>query len=232
MSTKNDTTIVETHDDNSLYYSTALEEILIGLGHGDMAMVKQAIKKFGHGAEADHLNDRLTNILQSFHETVWSFREGLDPSSVTMTSTNIPDAARKLEHVLTATNEATHKLFALVEHHEALIAKGDTYLSQLEQSIQQHPDSPSFIKDFAARYRELNAEAREVASEMVMTQEFQDLCGQALKKVLNLVQGIESRMVSLLKQLKIEIPTADQKTQSDSLGQQDDVDDLLKDLGF
>jgi chemotaxis protein CheZ len=232
MSTKNDTTIVQTNEATSPYYATALEEILIGLGHGDITMVKEAIKKFGHGAEIDRLNDRIAQILQSFHETVWSLREGLDPSSVTMTSTNIPDAARKLEHVLAATNEATHKLLALVERHEALLAKGDAYLSKLEQSIQQHPEAPSFIKDFAARYRELNAEAREISTEMVMTQEFQDLCGQALKKVLNLVQGLESRMVSLLTQLKVEIPTTDEKPQQECIGQQDDVDDLLKDLGF
>jgi chemotaxis protein CheZ len=232
MSINKDTTIVETHDENCRHYATALEEILIGLGHGDIIMVKEAIKKFGHGMEIDQLNDRLAHILKSFHETVWSIREGLDPSSVTMTSTNIPDAARKLEHVLTATDEATHKLLALVERHEALIAKGDAYLSQLEQSIQQHPEAPSFMKDFAGRYRELNAEAREISTEMVMTQEFQDLCGQALKKVLNLVQGLEGRMVSLLEHLKVEIPAAEKQPQSDHIGQQNDVDDLLKDLGF
>jgi chemotaxis protein CheZ len=88
------------------------------------------------------------------------------------------------------------------------------------------------MKDFAGRYRELNAEAREISTEMVMTQEFQDLCGQALKKVLNLVQGLEGRMVSLLEHLKVEIPAAEKQPQSDHIGQQSDVDDLLKDLGF
>jgi chemotaxis protein CheZ len=226
------TTIITAEENTSSLYAMALEEILIGLGHGDASLVEQALKKLGNGAEIDRIGDRAAQILRSFHETVWSLREGLDPSAVTMTSTNIPDAAKKLGDVLTSTNEATHKLLALVEHQEALIKKGDTYLSELEENIQHNPSAPTFVKEFAARYRELNSEARALASEMVMTQEFQDLCGQALKKVLTLVQGLESRMTSLLEHLKIDIPSTQHTEQAEPLTQQGDVDDLLKDLGF
>ncbi len=232
MSTKNDTAIVATDDENYPDYATALEEILIGLGHGDITMIREAVKKFGEDPEAARLNDRLAQVLQSFHETVWSFREGLDPSSITMTSTNIPDAANKLEQVLAATNEATHKVLALVDRHEALLTKGELYLSELESSIPNVPDVPSCIKDFTMRYRRLNAEAREVAREMVMTQEFQDLCGQSLKKILKFVRALETRMISLLEQCRIEVPANAEKAQTDRLDQQSDVDDILKDLGF
>jgi chemotaxis regulatin CheY-phosphate phosphatase CheZ len=232
MKKKPATTIMETDNESSVTCVTALEELLMGLAHGDITVVKNAIGRFGQRPEINRPNEKVPHILQSFHETVSSFRARLDPATLTMTSTNIPDATKKLKEVLSSTNEATHKLFALVERQEALLDKGDAYLSELEASIQQQPAAALFVKEFANRYRNLNAEARGIATEMVMTQEFQDLCGQSLKKVLILVQGLESQLVSLLTQLKVEVPPPQLGAEPTRLGQQDDVDNLLEDLGF
>jgi|GEM_PF-6263319 len=125
-------------------------------------------------------NERFADGIRALRETMWSFRKELDPSLVTMTSTNIPDALNKLEEVLKSSAEATRKVLTLVEQQDEIIAKGDTYLAELEASTSEHRADPDTLRTFIAQYRDLNERAREINLEMVMAHEFQDLCGQSI----------------------------------------------------
>jgi chemotaxis regulatin CheY-phosphate phosphatase CheZ len=63
----------------------------------------------GQSGEATHM----------LEEILGSLKREFDPASITMTSTNIPDAIIKLSSVLVETSEATTKVFQLVEKHHA-----------------------------------------------------------------------------------------------------------------
>jgi chemotaxis protein CheZ len=211
----------------------ALEQLLEGFGHGNIEQVRLALSLLGNGPEIDRLNGRAQELLAKFHRTVWAVKDGLDPSSITMTSTNIPDAARKLEYVLSATNDATHKLFGLVEHQESVLKREEAAMAKLHQSIAAGADPRACLAAFEEEHKSCIEEGRKVLSEMVMTQTFQDLCGQALKKVLKLVQELESNLSCLLSQLRINVEPPKETTSQASPGvSQDDVDDLLKQFGF
>lgn len=229
METDGTTTVVVSSETEHAY-AEALEKILIGFGNGDLEQIREAMNSIAQGPDMLRLQERLGAIVKEFHSTVTNVKSGLDPASITMSSTNIPDAARKLEYVLNATNDATHKLFGIIERQENLISEGDAALERLKSELNNGVNPTEALAHYEADYKRWTGATHEALSEAVMTQEFQDLCGQALKKVLNLVQEMEGNLTTLLKHLGVDVNQPTEPV-AEKL-EQDNVDDLLKQFGF
>jgi chemotaxis protein CheZ len=156
-----------------------------------------------------------------------------DPSSVTMTSTNIPDALVKLETVLADTSKASLTLLQLLDQHDELLRRGDGHLLELERLAARGECSSLQIESFLVDYRELNRTLQRVSSDIVMSQEYQDLCGQKVKKVISLLEVIATELTELLAHQKVKY---DQQASvggtDDPALDQDAADKVLKDLGF
>jgi chemotaxis protein CheZ len=220
-------------DETSPEYAAAIEDLLVAFAYGDPTRVHNALGALGHGPEMHRVHSRVHEILASFHATLWQIRGEFDPAAVTMSSTNIPDAVKKLESVLDETAQATNAVFALLGKNDALIKQGEELLSKLEATCNNSTPSVSSLLEFVATYRNLNRSMITNATELVTTQEFQDLCGQRIQKVIRLVRDVETNLVKLLNQLKITLPeTPTIVPEGEQRVNQDSVDDLLKDFGI
>jgi chemotaxis regulatin CheY-phosphate phosphatase CheZ len=220
-------------DETSPEYAAAIEELLVAFAYGDPTRVHNALGALGHGPEMHRVHSRVHEILASFHATLWQIRGDFDPATVTMSSTNIPDAIKKLESVLDETAQSTASVFTLLGKNEALIKQGEELLRKLEEEAKQNVLSQASLLDFVTAYRTLNHGMITVATEIVTTQEFQDLCGQRIQKVIRLVRDVESNLVKLLEQLKITIPQPPSTIpEGEQRVGQESVDDLLKDFGI
>jgi chemotaxis regulatin CheY-phosphate phosphatase CheZ len=73
-----------------------------------------------------------------------------------------------------------------------------------------------------------------VSHDIVLSQEFQDLCGQKIKKVLRLVCDVECYLRALLDQLHIDLPSGKSaaEIEADQSVDQESTDQLLKELGL
>jgi chemotaxis protein CheZ len=227
-----DATTLIVEDDKDHLYAEAVEKILIGFGHGNLDEVRNGMNLLGQGPDMAKLQARLGTMVQEFHTTITNVKLGLDPESISMSSTNIPDAAKKLDYVLSATSESTHRLLGLIERQERYLADSDAAVNSLKEAIANGTPAEEAFKKYEDGYLSWSASFKETLSEAVMTQEFQDLCGQALKKVQKLVAGLEGTLSSLLKHLRVEINPSTAPTPDETAMAQDSVDDLLKDLGF
>ena len=87
-------------------------------------------------------------------------------------------------------------------------------------------------------------------TEIMMAQDFQDLTGQVIKRVIELVKEVEDSLIHLLTVFGepgsnnaneeekavdnngVEGPIIDAETREDAVSSQDEVDDLLSSLGF
>jgi chemotaxis protein CheZ len=85
-------------------------------------------------------------------------------------------------------------------------------------------------------------------SEVLMAQDFQDLTGQVIQKVITLVQEVEEKLVQLIRitsssealparepkprGIEAEGPQMKSQQGADTVSGQDEVDDLLSSLGF
>jgi chemotaxis protein CheZ len=185
-------------------------------------------------ALSDIISTAQKTKFEALCETLQHIRVSFDPASVTMTSTNIPDASTKLAAALEESQEAAHKVFSLVEEQKALLERCDTHLSAMEQLASQPSVSPQDLLRLIKDHRSLNKTIRERAHDIVIAQESQDLVGQKIKKVLKLVHEVEAHLRSLLSYFRIEIPGS---SALDDTGADDDIDQdaanqILKDFGL
>lgn len=224
--------IVVTGDERLQTDAEAIETLLVGFGEGDLGKVRNALNMLGKASE-NQLHVRVTELTQEFHNRLNSVRQQLSSEQITMTTTNIPDAARKLEYVLEATSTATHKLFAMIENLEGYLDRIEKMSGELAVDMERLP-----IERRSARFQEYAkfkkvwlTEVRVILNAMVMGQEHQDLCGQALAKVQKLVKELESNLTAIIKRFGLDTSGPDVNPDDTKVGQ-DGVDDILKQLGF
>jgi chemotaxis regulatin CheY-phosphate phosphatase CheZ len=185
-------------------------------------------------ALSELIAEKNSEALALLHQTVWGLRSEFDPASVTMSSTNIPDAIIKLSAVLTDTDSASNKVFDLVERQGKILKQTEKEIAELERHCQGGHADPSAIAGYIGRHRALNHAMQSISNEIVTSQEFQDLCGQKIKKVMRLVCDMECYLRALFVQLKVDVPSAKTAVQAeeDKDIDQDSTDALLKELGF
>lgn len=171
------------------------------------------------------------------------------------TVTALPDAKDRLAYIANLTEQAACKVLnatdiatPIQDELEAgaslLGAKWDAlYANQMgvEDFKLLAAETRAFVKDAVPQR---TAATKEQLMEIMMAQDFQDLTGQVIKKVIALAQDLESKLMSVL----IETMPGEKRTESvnsllngpvinaegraDVVGSQQQVDDLLDSLGF
>ena len=180
------------------------------------------------------------------------------------------DASSGLEYVLTLTKNAADKTMDMVEECAPISNELGQEASSLKQEWAKLRNREMSPDEFRALYKRLDIyfealdagtnKINENMQNIILEQGFQDLTGQVLKKVINLVTDVESNLVSLMRiagqvesvvGIDVEKYTNDdkasKKTGADTVGEgpqynsnkrsdvidsQDNVDDLLSSLGF
>jgi chemotaxis protein CheZ len=101
-------------------------------------------------------------------------------------------------------------------------------------------DSRAYFAETPGKLKLTNEQLMEI----IMAQDFQDLTGQVIKKVVEMVQGLETQLLSLLleampEQRKADAPegllngpVVNGEGRIDVVNNQSQVDDLLESLGF
>lgn len=233
-SSKSKETGVFTLDTASPKYAEALETLLVGFAHGDEKVVRGALKELGSGQTFRRLNTKANTLLQNFHGSIWTLRRDFDPKSVSMTTTNLPEASRTLDRVLQTASNTVQQMFSLIEEQERLLSRGEQLMLQLEQQLSSGNIDATTLQAALAECKLLTRRARQVSGEMVISQEFEDICGQVIQKVRELIQSLERDISKLLCHLHVVVPdgaAAADKAESARLTEQSDVDSLLKTYG-
>lgn len=189
--------------------------------------------------------DRLGGVVRVLHD---SMRElGYDRSLADVTS-QITDAHGRLEYIATLTEQAANKVLNATD--EGMPAQDD--LAKKAKDIDDRwnslftgqmnidafkvlaRDSQNFAKEAIAS---TEAEKARLLS-IMMSQDFQDLTGQLIKKVVTITSAVERELAQILidnapassKEKAIELMSG--PSAPASALEQDDVDNLLDSLGF
>lgn len=207
-----------------------------------------------HVAElAEPSPDLLHRIAQLTRMLRESMRElGLD-QAIKDAAHAIPDARDRLHYVARMTEQAANRVLNAAEQmqpwqedmqHDAqsLGERWDQWFeqpAQLDQARELVDDTRRFLADVPTKTRS----SLETLMEIIMAQDFQDLTGQVIMKMLGVVTAIETELVQVL----IENVPAESREATNSLingpqinpegrdevvSGQDQVDDLLASLGF
>ncbi|MEY4669785.1 MAG: chemotaxis protein CheZ [Pseudomonadota bacterium] len=187
-----------------------------------------------HAALMEIVSARSRDSLCQLEGILEEIQRDFDPTSITMTSTNIPDSLAKLSSVLTETGEAARRVFHLVERQRTLLEENEAHLAALEGLLRGTTVDTDKILQMISESRTTQAALRELSHEFVMAQGFQDLCSQKVEKVMKLVDGLDVKLRALLAHFKI-APKCSVSTQgkgdSANIGQ-GAADEILKGFGI
>jgi chemotaxis protein CheZ len=160
----------------------------------------------------------------------------------------IPDARDRLSYVRGMTESAANKVLNLVDAAtpscDDLAGRSADLQRRLHHHLGGGADSPaadrSLLNDCLNYVQHVNSEAETLHStftDIMMAQDFQDLSGQVIGKVIDIISRTEAQLVELLlhsaaqgESSRVEELAGPQVPEKAM--QQDDVDDLLASLGF
>ncbi|PCI59272.1 MAG: protein phosphatase [Gammaproteobacteria bacterium] len=230
----------------------------------------------GQQEEADQLMAEIQNPINSdlfaeigkltrqLHDSLMNFQ--LDSRLSDLASADIPDAKERLNFVISRTEEAANKTMDAVE---AIFPAVDGIQEQLQlvsidwQKLMTNKINLSEFKSLCHHIDKLlkmtDKETNNIhtlMTEVLMAQDFQDLTGQVIRKVIDLVREVEESLIGMLTAFGIteemlsasgaeaknqlpkvgenlvEGPIMNKEERDDVAVDQDDVDDLLSSLGF
>lgn len=200
----------------------------------------------------DELVQRLGKVARQLHEAL---KELGCETVIAEAAQAVPDARQRLHYIAQMTEQAASRVLnatdiaiplqkSLAEKAEALKKRWDDLfanrLSPQEFRELAH-DTRAFLVDAADTSRATTQQLMEI----MMAQDFQDLTGQVIKKVIEIVGRIETELLQILieaipeearpkKAVEVSLmngPVIDTRKEG-VITSQEEVDDLLKSLGF
>jgi len=240
------------------------------LGDEVLELAKSLVEKLEAGAneEAHGLLDELTKVRESLlyqeigkltrelHNSLTSFH--VDTHISDLAEKDIPDARERLRYVVSMTDEAANRTLNAVEGAIPKCEELGNRVSEVQSSWESLLRREMTADEFRALSNKLSVylpqstsdvdEVKSGLNEVLMAQDFQDLTGQIIHRVIDLVEDVENNLVGLIKVAghKTTAPTYDTEhaditptgpsvpglDDSGRVSGQDEVDDLLSSLGF
>lgn len=206
------------------------------------------------GEHGEHAGDkpmfeRLGGIVRLLHD---SLRELGYDKALTEASTQINDAQDRLEYVASLTEQAANKVLNTLDEGmpaQDVLSKqakdmekrwSDLFAGKL--SVDEFKTLAGDARGFAQAVTEATEAEKARLLEIMMAQDFQDITGQLIKKVVTITKTVEHELAELLRdnappavreKLQQQKPALMSGPALPSVAlDQNNVDDLLADLGF
>ena len=167
----------------------ALEGMMIfveALAAKDYAAADAALEQLLTSPE-EGLYKEVGKVTRRLHDSLKSFKDAIDPRITSIVQNDMPSAVDRLQYCVQKTEEAANKTMGIVERH---LLSMDELASNIRQ-LEGPEDAVKYLKDFKNRYED-------DLTEIITTQSFQDLTGQTIQKVIQLVADIEKELVGMV----------------------------------
>jgi len=187
---------------------------------------------------------QLGNITRVLHDTMQQL--GVMPK-LQLATDGLPDARSRLSYIANKTAAAAEKVLNSVDQAKAEHAQISEATRALAAAIVADPVRTvasgavmNFVKDVESRTAVIDNHLTDI----MMAQDFHDLTGQVVAKVVTLANDLEDSLVKLLVQVvppeqreKVDAsvlqgPVVNPEGRTDVVADQGEVDDLLASLGF
>jgi chemotaxis protein CheZ len=196
------------------------------------------------GATPSEVYRELGAITRLLHDTLNQL--GVMPS-LQIAAENLPDARSRLSYIANKTADAANKVLNLVDQAKAEHAAISSAANSMAGAIAADPVKAvasgavfNFVQDVESRTARIDTHLTDI----MMAQDFHDLTGQVVAKVITLASELEANLVKLLikaapeehreivESKPLSGPVINPEGRTDVVADQGEVDDLLASLGF
>ena len=187
---------------------------------------------------------QIGTITRVLHDTMQQL--GVMPT-LQMATDGLPDARSRLSYIATKTAAAANKVLNSVDEAKADHAEITAATNAIAAALMADPVRAvasgavmNFVKEVEARTAKIDSHLTDI----MMAQDFHDLTGQVVAKVVTLANDLEDSLVKLLLSVvppeqreKVDAtilqgPVVNPEGRTDVVSDQGEVDDLLASLGF
>ncbi|MDD2685347.1 MAG: protein phosphatase CheZ [Gallionella sp.] len=195
--------------------------------------------------------NQIGQMARTLHDTLREL--GLN-KEIEKAASSIPDARDRLNYVATLTQQAAERVLNATDAAQPIQEKLEIEAHRLSHQWELLFQKKLDVNQFRDLVTQTHAYLYEVPKQtkatnaylldIMMAQDFQDLTGQVIKKIIEVTQHMEQQLLSMLLEnapptVKAEFetgllngPVVNAKGRTDVVTNQDQVDDLLESLGF
>jgi len=241
-------------DSRTQDYLAKARELVVQIEAGNTERADELLDELS-GLRESRLFQDLGKLTRTLHEAISNFQ--LDPRLSSLAREDIPDARDRLRYVVTKTEESANRTLKAVEDSiplaKRLSQRATEHQEQWERFLRREMDVKEFrmlthsLREFLGGIISDSTSLGKNLSEVLLAQEFQDITGQVINRVIQVVQDVEDGLVEMVRvcgsriqaspqddrkaPTMLEGPQIDPK-KSGVVANQDDVDSLLSSLGF
>ena len=211
-----------------------------------------------YGKDADALFEKVGRLTRELHSALGDLRGQKSPDG--NSSSAAANAEEHLNYVIELTDKAANKTMDAVESCMPVADRLNDSISEMMPNWKSFMGRDLDIKSFKELCHQVDKflksteqdsdELRTKLTDILMAQDFQDLTGQVLRRMITLIQDVENNLVDILRMfgetevqrnetrksdeadVVAEGPIINAAEREDAVSNQDDVDDLLSSLGF
>lgn len=225
-------------------------ELVKALEQGDELASDQILDDIA-GVRETQLFKEVGKLTRQLHNAMGNFV--LDSKIASITEHDIPDAKERLNYVIAMTEQAANQTLTVVEDLLLVSEQLDVQAELLSGKWERFRAREMPFGEFKEMSQELTIHFKELVERLLkirgglnnilMAQGFQDVTGQIIRQVIDLVKTLEESMVGIISVSGAKkaqagdhlhgpvVPGIDDKS-GGVAHNQDDVDDLLSSLGF
>lgn len=197
------------------------------------------------------LFNEIGKIVRSFYNQIISISTNVPDRLGKIANLNMEDTNQRLQHIVSMTEIAANKTMDLTENLIEKItlreSRYDEMLSRIEKSLQVDGLPNEVIENLKYTQKTIEENKTEdetfqdALTDILVAQDYQDLTGQLINKIVTLLTDLEAELVSLIETFGqtyhenspdsegLRGPLHENSSEKHS---QDDVDGLLSSLGF
>ncbi|WP_299807152.1 protein phosphatase CheZ [uncultured Shewanella sp.] len=231
------------------------ESLVTFLRQGEQEKADELVREIAAPIQKD-LFDEVGRLTRQLHSAIADFQ--FDSRLVELANTEIPDAKERLTYVIDMTEQAANKTMDAVEECLPLASELNDNIQAIKPAWDKLMRRELPLTEFKALCHDIHqfversesdaSRVKELLNQILLAQDFQDLTGQMIRRVIDLVREVENSLVSMLTafgeqpidtveakpklNVEAEGPIMNAEHRQDVVTGQDEVDDLLSSLGF
>jgi len=246
-----DYTFPESSDRTGKVLAT-IREFMSAMSSGDMAHAQEILLHLAEQRDQAGLYNEIGLMARELHNSLKHFMDTLDPALREMVENKLPDSGNRLEHILELTEKAANITLDHVEAMQKRNSEDQQRLTEVRELLgglqaigEQAQQKLAKGADISEKLNESLLQTHVDLITVLTAQDYQDLTGQIIMKIMTLLKDLELKLVNVIRvfglNLKAELGKGELKEElygpahtgkTEALHSQDDVDALLADFGF